>query len=225
MKWRVLLALVAVLAVGVWWMTSPRDSWRYKMTVEVETPEGVRTGSAVREVRYQGRNGFFIAESQPQWRVHGEAIAVDMPGGRTVYALLRGNDGGADYGARIADMAYSDDGRVHGSPGPVQLYPTAANRPLLRNSDPLPMLVMFADPKDPKTVERIDPRNISAIFGPGYALKSITLQITDEAVTTGLEKRLPSFGKGTGFDRWYASLSWSDPHRVGLEDFRQGDPK
>ena len=25
-------------------------SWRYKMTVEIETPEGIKTGSAVREV-------------------------------------------------------------------------------------------------------------------------------------------------------------------------------
>src|SRR4051812_20640408 len=93
-----LVAILAVLAVGVWWMTSPRDRWRYKMTVEVETPEGVRTGSAVREVRYQPGGGGWIAQSRPQWYLRGEAVAVDLPGGRTLYALMAGNDRDVNYG-------------------------------------------------------------------------------------------------------------------------------
>jgi hypothetical protein len=170
-------------------------------------------------VTYRGRTGFFLADGRPQWRVLGEAVAVDLPGGRTLYALLAGNDRDVDYGARIPDRAYSDDGRIHGPPPPVQLYPKAPDKGVFRITDPLPMLVMFADPKDSKSIMRIDPRNLSGTFGPGYALKSITLQMTDETVTREIEKRLPNFGKGSGFDRWYVGLSMDDPRRLTFDDF------
>jgi hypothetical protein len=48
-----------------------------------------------------------------------------------------------------------------------------------------PLLVTFTDIADPKTVTRVDSANLAATFGPGYALTSITLEITDEPVTEG----------------------------------------
>ena len=48
-----------------------------------------------------------------------------------------------------------------------------------------PLLVTFTDIDDPKTVRKVDPNNLAATLGPGYALKSITLEITDEPVTKG----------------------------------------
>jgi hypothetical protein len=47
------------------------------------------------------------------------------------------------------------------------------------------MLVTFGDINDPKTVMLVDPANLMATFGPGVGLKSVTLEITDEAVTAG----------------------------------------
>ena len=48
-----------------------------------------------------------------------------------------------------------------------------------------PMLVTFSDINDPKSVKLVKPDDLASIFGPGYSLKSITLEITDEAVTEG----------------------------------------
>jgi hypothetical protein len=48
-----------------------------------------------------------------------------------------------------------------------------------------PLLVTFGDISDPASVKRVDPDNLELAFGPGYALQSITLSITDEPVTTG----------------------------------------
>ena len=51
--------------------------------------------------------------------------------------------------------------------------------------DTYPLLVTFTDIADPKTVKRVDPDDLAATFGPGYRLASVTLEITDEAVTEG----------------------------------------
>ncbi|WP_417415418.1 hypothetical protein [Hoeflea sp.] len=48
-----------------------------------------------------------------------------------------------------------------------------------------PLLVTFADINDPASVALVDPDDLAASFGPGYALSSITLAITDEPVTKG----------------------------------------
>lgn len=38
----------------------------------------------------------------------------------------------------------------------------------------------------------VDPADFAATFGPGYALRRITVQITDDPVTTGIEQKLPN---------------------------------
>ena len=55
----------------------------------------------------------------------------------------------------------------------------------------LPSLVTFRDISDPKTVVRLDPRDLESAFGPGVKLKSATIEITEEPITTGITTRLP----------------------------------
>jgi hypothetical protein len=52
------------------------------------------------------------------------------------------------------------------------------------------MFVRFRDINDPNTVERVDPNNLAASFGPGVRLTRATIEITDAPVTTGIEKEL-----------------------------------
>ncbi len=52
------------------------------------------------------------------------------------------------------------------------------------------MLVTFGDLDDPTSVEEVDPDDLGATFGEGNSLRRITVQITDDPVTTGIEKRL-----------------------------------
>jgi hypothetical protein len=52
------------------------------------------------------------------------------------------------------------------------------------------MLVRFRDIADPTSVEKVDPDNLAASFGEGVKLRRITVQLTDDPVTTGIEKRL-----------------------------------
>lgn len=60
-------------------------------------------------------------------------------------------------------------------------------------------MVTFGDLKDPKSVQEVDPENLPATFGPGYKIKSYTVEITDEPVTEGrVENLLPWLDKDSG---------------------------
>ena len=52
------------------------------------------------------------------------------------------------------------------------------------------MLVTFADRDDPTSVARVDPDDLAASFGEGVKLRRITVQLTDDPVTSGIEERL-----------------------------------
>ncbi|MCP4095679.1 MAG: hypothetical protein GY748_05500, partial [Planctomycetaceae bacterium] len=53
-----------------------------------------------------------------------------------------------------------------------------------------PLLVTFTDINDPASVKKIDPDDLAASFGPGYSLKSVTLEITGEPVTQGVVEKV-----------------------------------
>jgi hypothetical protein len=165
-----------------------------KLKVEVDTPQGVKSGASVIEVTWDKANKGF--------KVRGEAVAVDLPGGQTVFALLRSKSS-VDWAAYLHENVKLD--------GPIETHEelyrkVAADRrvwPVKRRAvtaisdvDNYPYFVRFKDTADPKSVEQIDPDNLAKSFGAGYQLKSLTVQMTGEPVTSGIEKRLsPLFWK------------------------------
>lgn len=71
---------VAVMSAVTFAMSEQKSmqaTWRYKMTVTVETPEGIKTGSAVREISnsLQGNNWPDVGNPAG---VRGEAVVVDL---------------------------------------------------------------------------------------------------------------------------------------------------
>jgi hypothetical protein len=198
----------AMLTSACGWLFSER--YRFKMTVEVETPEGLKTGYSVYQVG-AGNNNFRLLpdENARGWSVKGEAVAVDLPGGQTLFALLKT---GADHGdlaglsMETLDPLYKNDvvesaqriSAGHALHGAVVVPPTRW-RELLRTSEDVPnypLLVRFKDAGDPTSVELVDPADLAKSFGPGVKLSRITVAVTDEDVTTGIEGRLPdSFWK------------------------------
>ena len=56
------------------------DYYRYRITVNVETPEGLVSGTAVREIQYRTRPFAIIQK--------GEAVIVEMPTEKTLYVLM-----------------------------------------------------------------------------------------------------------------------------------------
>lgn len=201
-------------------------TYNYRMTVEVDTPQGMRSGSSVIEVRTA--RGYGIPDRALSTRIRGEAAAVDLPGGRTLFALLSGE---GNYGAEhYAPNAYE---RVLAREiGPLgvkvgwddwlrelrrQRRPAVLPRRVLRVVNELwltyPLLVRFSDLRDAKSVEVVDPDYLAASLGSGIKLKRILIAITGAPVTIGIEKRLPNFGTGSGYLEWQQKLANDDPRR------------
>jgi hypothetical protein len=180
----------------------PEDStpdYRYRLTVEVETPEGLRTGSSVIEVRQSmGRSAGSGFGKKIMRRARGEAVAVDLPGGRTLYALLRSDDN-VDWATNVMQMLAPE---IEGEPwedvfdnvllieGEVEVPRTWPPIAPFGERSAYPMLVTFGDESDPTSVARVDPDDLASTFGEDYELGGVTVELTDDPVTTGIEKRL-----------------------------------
>ena len=134
-------------------------------------------------------------------RVRGEAVAVDLPGGRTLFALLR-SDNDTDWASRVMFMLAPKGNSAEGDPflatyanmlklkGPIAVPRTWPAQGHLEERSAYPMLVTFGDEGDPTSVAAVDPDDLAATFGPGTALRRITVEMTDDAVTSGIEGRL-----------------------------------
>ena len=208
-----LLAGVAVLMLPGCGLAGERlPDYRYRLTVEVDTPEGLRSGSSVIEVRTEMAGKFTLPDANTlAIEVTGEAVTVDLGKRGMLFALLRSEDflgwaGGAmnlvtprppnipgenRYAAWHARMIANQGLHVVPRNDPDKFHP--ASEPVPGPNDPphdYPMLVRFRDIADPKSVERVDPDNVAASFGLGVKLRRITVQLTDDLVTVGIEKRL-----------------------------------
>jgi hypothetical protein len=212
-------------------------SWRYKLTVTIETPEGPKVGSAVREVSVQIIHANWNPETPLIKRsFRGEAVVVDLDKRGVVFALLNGYAHGENHKYSVVDDAF---------PGPppltaagIDYYSHLKNAKAVLAPSRFPVLVTFLDPKDPKTIKPViemerdkskKRRPISLVvkndhfeelFGSGVKIKDITIEITGEPPTKAVSKYLPSFGPETGFTEWAKNLSFYDLRRVDITNFK-----
>ena len=214
-----LMAVVATLVLAsCYGVTHERfEPVRYRLTAVVETPEGLRSGSSVIEVAWA------MSRTSPPlggsgYTVKGEAAAVDLPGGQTLFVLLRSAEE-VDWAAwvikRIPSAGMIEQAKPTQSNRAAQIASEKRYLDLVRadrgvhavwRAQPphnlpglsIPYFVRFRDEADPKSVEQIDPANLAKSLGPGVRLKSLTVQVTEDPVTTGIAKRLGWLGTHAG---------------------------
>lgn len=217
------LALAALLLPSCAFSDDAAPDYRYRLTVEVETPEGVRSGSSVIEVEQTlMRAGGSPANQAVRWRVRGEAVAVDLPDGKTLFALLR-SDNDPDWASRVYILLAPQENKgfedvlddvleLTGERTLPRTWPPVA---FLEERSAYPMLVTFGDLANPTSVAEVDPDNLKETFGEGVTLKRITVELTDEPVTTGIEQRL----------EWMDAYrnKWFDGSRTIFEDLTTDD--
>lgn len=225
------LSVLAIIGLSTCYM--PLPTYRYRMTVEVDTPEGLKTGSSVIEVQsWDQGHGFPGPEAGGiRTKVRGEAVAVDLPNGQTLFALLRSAKGDVDAASRYAWALLPEppDKTKPGGRTNINALKAIQGRTALAPKD-YPMLVRFKDINDPKTVELVEPSNLEAHFGEGAKLKSISVEATYETVTSEIAARLRWFDQVRGA-LFHISASERPPtgtpfplHATLTElDFQQGD--
>ena len=221
------LSILVVLALLVAWSvyTDRSNYTYYKMTVEVETPQGVKTGHAVREVHFSPLSGSILGTSRPQWRLRGEAVAIDIAPGQTLFALLSSDSGQVDYAGRDVSTMLQK-ARNSGLLDPLELWPSPPGGVIRPFKEALPMLVTFKDAADPKSILKVEPDAMDGLFGPDVQLKRITVQAVDERVTTGIEARLEWLRNHQGSLDYSGRLHPQNPEKdLTVAAFKQGQNK
>ena len=194
--WGALAVLGALVLSGC---SRPVADYRYRMTIEVETPEGLKSYSSVREVTITEVSSINDSSRKAlKYELKGEAVVLDLPNGQTVFALLSRPDN-VDYAIGIAGAALLSERRADELSyepflrrmvkveGPRELPRTRLSAPPAKGLTQLwPFFVRFRDINDPKSAEEVSP---DALGGGAY-VKRITIEVTDDDVTTGIEKRL-----------------------------------
>jgi hypothetical protein len=195
-KWVGPVVLLAALFVGDQ-IRINRPGHKYRLTVEVETPEGRKSASGVLAVhpdRGYSRGG--------HTRTVGDAVFVDLGGGKNLVALLAHLDGKLDFDGinYLALRAYTAAGGKRVSFNEMnRLTGTVAVKDAL-----IPVLVSFADPANPGTARVVSPDDVPAVLGNGYRLGEITAEVVPngfwpldfggalgEPVTRGIAAKLP----------------------------------
>jgi hypothetical protein len=201
-KFVAFLGVVAAIVVGLavtWNIYFPSATLRYKVTITVETPEGIKTGSAVREMTAYREPKIFPEQPAGHARTKGEAVVVDLGARGVVFGAL-GTD---DYYVPLKafGLNLSTDGVRQ-----LQHFKSDKAVSLVEIKSSL-SLVRFQNLNDPKSVEMAysiqpDPNgsyvnptyiitdNMAKLFGEGVVLKDVTVQIVNEPVTKGIVLKL-----------------------------------
>jgi hypothetical protein len=194
-KWFGPVALLAALWIGDQ-IRINRPGHKYRLTVEVDTPEGRKSASGVMAVhpdRSYSRGG--------HTKTVGEAVFVDLGGGKNLVALLAHIDGKLDLDGMnyVALRAYLADGKRVSFNEMSRMTGSAPVKGAL-----IPVLVTFADPANPGTARDVPPDEAEAVLGKGYRLQGVTTEVVPngfwpldfggalgEPVTRGIQTKLP----------------------------------
>jgi hypothetical protein len=195
-KWLGPLALLAALVIGDQ-IRINRPGHKYRLTVAVQTPEGIKSASGVMAVhpdRGYSRHG--------QTRTRGDAVLVDLGGGKNLLALMAHLDNdlldldGMNY---VALRAYNAAGRnasfneMSRMTGAVPVQGAV-----------MPVLVTFSDLNKPDTAHAVPPDDLESALGKGFQLQGISAEMVPnglwpldfgdpfgEPVTRGIAAKLP----------------------------------
>ena len=194
-----LVAACVAAALLAGWVYLTRPDHKYRLTVDVDTPNGVKSASNVMAV-YQGK--ISIGGIGGGVGLKGEAVFVDLGQSRNLIAILAHGDTGGDVDniSRLAMNAYRAAGRN------VEFFSDTKN---LSGTVPvagrlIPTLVTVTDITNPDSARVVNPANFESSFGPGYRLRGVSIAVLPvglwpfdfggplgEPVTRNIEKRLP----------------------------------
>lgn len=167
-RWIGPLALLAALVIGDQ-IRINRPDHKYRLSVEVETPDGLKSAAGILSVHPD--RGYQQGGST---RTKGDAVAVDLGSGKTLVALLA-----------HADKIIEPDGINYVA---VRAFNAAGQRAVFRQMDRLkgsapvtgeliPVLAIVSDAADPATMREVKPDAIDAALGYGFRLRGLSVAI------------------------------------------------
>lgn len=201
-------------------------SYRFKVTVEVDTPSGLRAGSSVMESL--ARKQFSINGAGHAYGMSGQAVQIDL-GSESLFMLVN------DYQAMGGMDSLASHALIPewvGGDGPEKYYDhlhssAGIGRTAVLPRDQYPILVAFKDVRRPDTVMIVDPDTLSPLATHGR-VRRIVLVTTREPVTKTLFKTLPWLNPPGQRGLVYAprtSTHFTPTQRLGTYDFYSGNAR
>jgi hypothetical protein len=197
MKWLLIVLALLGASYAAYAIAYPTYSYRYRITIEVDTADGLKSGSSVLEVTMvQYPSWVTLGANSHQITTRGEAVFVDLGRGRNLVALLalgpNAEIGGAKSFAPRSFFTF-----LEGRPRDVEWTKTLATmtgrRPFA--GDRRPTLVTFGDLNNPASVREVPFDSPQSVLGPDVRSVRAWIDLTNDPVTTGLEAKLPWIGK------------------------------
>ena len=220
------VALVGGIYYYINYIAYPTFHFHFKLTVEVQTPDGIKSGSVVNESVFEfQRFGREFGPSTSQGLTRGEALFIDLGKSKNIIVSI-GLDEDRQYNSPpsfemgVLALALSNPRLwdVKAKDFPERLTEAEKNGPFQFDVRQLPTLLTLTDPTDYKSMKKIaDPSNLTSSLGAGFEIKKATVELTHDALSEKIESELPwltaFIGKTTGFSgkeqnlessrRWY----------------------
>jgi hypothetical protein len=200
----VLVLSLPLLGIVYYQYNYPTCTFRYKLTAEVMTPDGLKTGSSVIKVSYS-HNADWGGGKSADLHMTGEAVYVDLGQGKNLFVTLKSQESGREVSLNRNYAPFK--GALDGFALPLKVFGLrwnfgqerdlcAASRliPLGTRFDVtfenLPTLVTFNSLDDPYSVSVIQPDQL-ALLGQGMTLKRVTVAKSEEQIFNIIDGVLP----------------------------------
>lgn len=235
MKKIIFVLLGAILVVGGLYagLKDRGYNLNYKITVTIETPEGVKTGYAVREIS-ASVPPISLPDVGNGAKVRGEAVVVDLGKRGVLFALISDESDEEFYNA------FPTPGLGASTAAAIKYYNTKLKPGMkaeIRRG--IPKMVIFTDMNDPKSVVLVHGQrfntttqkndlidNFEKYFGKDVVLGSYTLEITDGSVTWGtVDKWLPNNFNEVIVKNWRALAKKEKSRLYKIVTFKQGEQR
>ena len=196
-KRNIVAVLVSLLGVSylAYHITFPDYTRRFRLTIEVETPDGVKSGSSVIETRFFSSGCWLPEACGMRAQARGEAVFVDLGHSKNLIALLGWGPKGADqeklYELTRAALApgrkvnWEDEYKLKGEGDLPPAY--------------VPTFVIFGDLNDPKTARVVRLDQFEQVLGLSAHFKRAWIETTNDPVTRKIEQILPWLPSHKGY--------------------------
>lgn len=185
--------------------------WQYKLTVVVSTPEGLKTGTTVRELSGNLQPPIMTGRYLVMNLARGEALVVDLGERGFFFAPLTGLYADNQilqkvFPEQCGGMGAKEDAAcklnfyaAHKATAPKiidpEFYPSFVYFKDINDLSSKESLLQMGDCIDPKWKKCIHKDRFEEVFGQGVRLESVTLEMTDEPVRFKNASYMPWFEK------------------------------
>jgi hypothetical protein len=180
------VACIGLVGLAGYFILHPSYTNRFRLTIEIDTPDGIKSGSSVIETTKWESGGWGPIEARGvRAEARGEAVFVDLGNDRFVVGLL----GWGPIAQEEKIYSLTRDALSPGKQISWRDEPSLKGRGDLPPDD-IPTLIL-TDRADVRTARVIPPSNLGRVLGSGVRLSRVRLETTDDPITSGLAQKLP----------------------------------